>query len=79
MDVLGVVFIALLQAALFQAPIGIVTVLLADRKGKGAGVKVLGFVPVITYLAWMYVVGLTDAKVLYQLDRIERHLKQAAN
>jgi hypothetical protein len=71
----GFDLMALLPMLLIQIPIGIITLLLARLKGKGLGLKILGFVPIVGYFPWMYLVGLTDKRVLDQLSRIETILQ----
>ncbi len=71
--------ITLLPLILLSIPIGIVNLILGSRKGLGIAFKIGGFVPLVQYYLWMYVVGLTDKVVFDQLLRIENKLGAGAN
>ena len=66
----------LLPLIIVQIPFGIMTICMAKRKGKGAfWWKAIGFVPLIGYFAFLYLIGITDRSVYEKLTAIEEALK----
>ena len=73
----GAGVIQLLPLVIMQIPIGIITLMLAKRKGRSAfWWKVIGFVPVIGWYPLLYLIGITDKAIYDKLDEIGGALEQ---
>jgi len=69
------VFAAILPLIILHVPTGIITILMAKRKGCAAfWWKLVGFIPFLGIPFALYLVGMTDKAVYDKLDQIEEAL-----
>lgn len=69
------VFGALLPLLIVTIPVGILTIVLANRKGRTTLMwKIVGFIPMVGYYFVFYLVGITDKAVYDKLDAIGNSL-----
>ncbi len=67
----------LLPLVILHIPLGIVTIMLAKRKGHTSfWWKIIGFVPLIGFYPLWYIVGITDKAVYDKLDAISEALER---
>ena len=69
--------IQLLPLVMINLPMGIITIMLAKRKGRfGFLWKSVGFIPVIGWSPLVYLIGVTDKAIYDKLDEISGALEQ---
>ena len=77
MEQQGTSLLQFLPIVIVTIPIGIITLLLAKRKGRlGFVWKIVGFIPFIGWYPLIYLLGITDKAIYDKLDEISEVLER---